>query len=84
MKKDRQTMLDYAGVTKDWDSLSQEEKTAAHEHWAEAAETYMLEGKAPSKELQPVFNRFKNGCLLFITPFFRISAVKMLFQSTMK
>lgn len=63
MKKDRQTMLDYAGVTKDWDSLSQEEKTAAHEHWAEAAETYMLEGKAPSKELQPVFNRFKKWLL---------------------
>lgn len=63
MKKDRQTMLDYAGVTKDWDSLSQEEKTAAHERWAEAAETYMLEGKAPSKELQPVFNRFKKWLL---------------------
>lgn len=63
MKKDRQTMLDYAGVTKDWDSLSQEEKTAAHERLAEAAETYMLEGKAPSKELQPVFNRFKKWLL---------------------
>lgn len=63
MKKDRQTMLDYAGVTKDWDSLSQEEKTAAHERWAEAAETYMLEGKAPSKELQQVFNRFKKWLL---------------------
>lgn len=63
MKKDRQTMLDYAGVTKDWDRLSQEEKTAAHERWAEAAETYMLEGKAPSKELQPVFNRFKKWLL---------------------
>ena len=63
MKKDRQTMLDYAGVTKDWDSLSQEEKTAAHERWAEAAETYMLDGKAPSKELQPVFNRFKKWLL---------------------
>lgn len=63
MKKDRQTMLDYAGVTKDWDSLSQKEKTAAHERWAEAAETYMLEGKAPSKELQPVFNRFKKWLL---------------------
>lgn len=63
MKKDRQTMLDYACVTKDWDSLSQEEKTAAHERWAEAAETYMLEGKAPSKELQPVFNRFKKWLL---------------------
>lgn len=63
MKKDRQTMLDYAGVTKDWDSLSQEEKTAAHERWAEAAETYMLEGKALSKELQPVFNRFKKWLL---------------------
>lgn len=63
MKKDRQTMLDYAGVTKDWDSLSQEEKTAAHERWAEAAETYMLEGNAPSKELQPVFNRFKKWLL---------------------
>lgn len=63
MKKDRQTMLDYAGVNKDWDSLSQEEKTAVHERWAEAAETYMMEGKAPSKELQPVFNRFKKWLL---------------------
>lgn len=63
MKKDRQTMLDYAGVNKDWDSLSQEEKTAAHERWAEAAETYMMEGKAPSKELQPVFNRLKKWLL---------------------
>lgn len=63
MKKDRQTMLDCAGVNKDWDSLSQEEKTAAHERWAEAAETYMMEGKAPSKELQPVFNRFKKWLL---------------------
>lgn len=63
MKKDRQTMLDYASVNKDWDSLSQEEKTAAHERWAEAAETYMMEGKAPSKELQPVFNRFKKWLL---------------------
>lgn len=63
MKKDRQTMLDYADVNKDWDSLSQEEKTAAHERWAEAAETYMMEGKAPSKELQPVFNRFKKWLL---------------------
>lgn len=63
IKKDRQTMLDYAGVNKDWDSLSQEEKTAAHERWAEAAETYMMEGKAPSKELQPVFNRFKKWLL---------------------
>lgn len=63
MKKDRQTMLDYADVNKEWDSLSQEEKTAAHERWAEAAETYMMEGKAPSKELQPVFNRFKKWLL---------------------
>ncbi len=63
MKKDRQTMLDYADVNKDWDSLSPEEKTAAHERWAEAAETYMMEGKAPSKELQPVFNRFKKWLL---------------------
>lgn len=70
MKKDRQTMLDYAGVTKDWDSLSQEEKTAAHERWAEAAETYMLEGKAPSKELQPVFNRFKKWLLAVYNAFF--------------
>ena len=80
MKKDRQTMLDYAGVTKDWDSLSQEEKTAAHERWAEAAETYMLEGKAPSKELQPVFNRFKKWLLAIYNAVFRISAVKMLYD----
>ena len=74
MKKDRQTMLDYAELTElEWNQLNKpfeelteeqrERKTAAHERWAEAAETYMLEGKAPSKELQPVFNRFKKWLL---------------------
>lgn len=59
MKKDMQTMLDYAGVDKPFNELTRNEKITAHEHWAEAAETYMMEGKAPTKELASIFKRFK-------------------------
>ena len=58
-QKDWQTMLSYAGITNDeWQNMSFEERRPAHERWAEGFETYMMEGKAPSRELRSVFKRF--------------------------
>lgn len=69
--KDFETMLDYAGTTRErWEYLNSKPRPALtkdedkelvkiHETWATAAEQYILEGKAPNRELQPVFNRFK-------------------------
>ena len=69
--KDFETMLDYAGTTHErWEYLNSKPRPALtkdedkelvkiQETWATAAEQYILEGKAPNRELQPVFNRFK-------------------------
>lgn len=69
--KDFETMLNYAGTTRErWEYLNSKPRPALtkdedkelvkiQETWATAAEQYILEGKAPNRELQPVFNRFK-------------------------
>lgn len=60
-KKDFQTTLEWFGV-KDratWEALSFEEKRPFHEQWAQSNERWMLEGKAPTLEMQPVFARFR-------------------------
>lgn len=59
MKKDRQTMLEYAGFEGDWETATTEQKRAAHEKWAEAAESYIMEGKPPVKELTGALSRFR-------------------------
>lgn len=73
--KDFETMLDYAGTTRErWEYLNSKPRSALtkdedkelvkiQETWATAAEQYILEGKAPNRELQPVFNRFKKWLL---------------------
>lgn len=43
-----------------WRSRSLEERRADHEKFAESFEEYLLEGKAPSTELQPLFTRFRS------------------------
>lgn len=74
MKKDRQTMLDYAELTElEWNQLNkpfeelteeqQKRKTAAHERWATAAEQYIMLGKSPSKEIQGPLSRFQKWLL---------------------
>lgn len=74
MKKDRQTMLDYAELTElEWNQLNkpfeelteeqQKRKTAAHERWANAAEQYIMLGKSPSKEMQGPLSRFQKWLL---------------------
>lgn len=57
--KDWQTMLKYAEITnEEWLSMDTEKRRAAHERWAEGFETYIMEGRAPSRELRSVFKRF--------------------------
>jgi hypothetical protein len=52
-KTDLATVLDFLGV-KSWADVGR----AQHEKFARAWETYTMEGKAPSPELVPVFQRF--------------------------
>lgn len=74
MRKDRQIMLEFAGITEqEWNELNKPNgelsnkqfarKTEIHEKWAQAAERYFLEGKAPSVELRGVMRRFKKWLL---------------------
>lgn len=59
MKRDRQRLLDYVGMTEEqWNTADLEGRRAAHERMAEAFETYIMEGKAPSRNLRSLFNRF--------------------------
>jgi len=46
-----------------WQAMSLEEKRPAHEQFAVGFEKYLFEGKAPSAELQGVFNRFRSWLL---------------------
>lgn len=57
MKKDRETVLEYVGI-ENWETATDDQKRAAHEKMASAAETYLLEGKSPSQALTHVFRRF--------------------------
>ena len=49
----------FEGTAEEWLQLSIDERRNAHEKVAEAFEAYLFEGKAPSVELQGVFNRFR-------------------------
>lgn len=51
-KRDAQSPLDV------WNSMNTEAKRPHHEKFAESFEQYLFEGRAPSKELQPLFQRF--------------------------
>jgi hypothetical protein len=59
-KQDMQTILDWFGV-KDlatWNALSLDEQRKYHESWAYNYEIYLFEGKAPSLQMQSIFERF--------------------------
>lgn len=61
MQEDTQTLLDWFGV-KDvdtWNGMSLEQQRQHHEKFAYSFEGYLFDGKAPSKELEPLFDRFK-------------------------
>lgn len=60
-KADWDKLLNYAGIKghAEWRKLDFEGRRPAHEKLATAMEQYVMEGKAPSKELEATFARFK-------------------------
>lgn len=58
---DTQTLLDWFGIKdlNEWHSLDFEEKRSYHEKFARGFEAYLFEGKAPSFELQKMFQTFR-------------------------
>jgi hypothetical protein len=62
VKQDMQTLLDHFGV-KDldtWNKMTVDQQREAHETFARGFERYLMEGKAPSVELQGLFARFRS------------------------
>ena len=59
---DMQTLLQWFGINDlaKWNTLTLDQKRKHHERFAESFEQYLLEGKAPSVELQPLFQRFRS------------------------
>lgn len=56
---DFEKVMQWFGTTADqWNSMTLDEKRPFHEQWAESYELYLLENKAPSAELRPLFERF--------------------------
>lgn len=61
LNADAKKLMEYAGIDAEtWASGDVEAKRAGHEKLAEAFETYIMEGKAPSVGLRGVFQRFAN------------------------
>ena len=61
LNADAKKLMEYAGIDADvWASGDIEAKRAGHEKLAEAFETYIMEGKAPSVGLRGAFQRFAN------------------------
>ena len=60
IKADFDTLLNWFGVTaEDWATMPLEQQRPYHERFAESIEQYLIEGNAPSVELQPVFRRMR-------------------------
>ncbi|MFZ2972232.1 MAG: hypothetical protein WA049_06300 [Ferribacterium limneticum] len=59
--KDMQATLDWFGIKdlSEWNALDFEEKRSYHEKFARGFESYLFGGKAPSIELQGLFQRFR-------------------------
>jgi predicted lactoylglutathione lyase len=59
---DMATVLKWFGVesVEAWRAMSLDEQRPHHERFAEAFEQYLIEGRAPSQELKPLFQRFRS------------------------
>jgi hypothetical protein len=59
--EDTNALLKWFGVTDlaEWNGLDFEEKRSYHEKFARGYEAYLFEGKAPSIEVQGIFQRFR-------------------------
>jgi len=68
VRKDAETILNWFGVKGTpemnqfdaWLNMSVDEQRPSHERFARSFEVYLAEGKAPSTELQPMFDRFRS------------------------
>lgn len=63
---DMNTFLEFAGVEslKKWQGQTLNQRRKAHETWAFSFELYLFEGKAPSKDLEGLFSRFRRWLLV--------------------
>lgn len=61
LKNDLKALVNFAGVesVEEWSKMSLEQRREGHEKVAEAFEVYLFEGKAPSLELQSLFQTFR-------------------------
>ena len=56
---DYNKVLGWFGVTPEqWARMTLDQKRPHHERWAESIEQYVMEGKVPNKDLQPLMRRF--------------------------
>lgn len=61
LMRDAKVLLEYGGMTiEEWQAADVEGKRNAHEILANAFESYIMEGKAPSLGLRAAFRRFAN------------------------
>jgi hypothetical protein len=62
IRADMNTLLEFIGVDslETWNMMPLDQRRAGHEKVAEAFERYLFEGKAPSLELQSLFETFKS------------------------
>jgi len=62
IRQDMQTVLDWFGVPdlETWQAMPLDEKRPYHEKYARGFEAYLMEGRAPSIELQGLFQRFRS------------------------
>lgn len=68
MQQDMQTLLDHFGVKgtpetsalDEWHRMDMNQQRESHETFARGFEKYLMEGKAPSVELQSLFSRFRS------------------------
>ena len=65
VKDDMQTFLTWAGGKDlaDWNSKTLGQQRDMHEKFARGFESYLMEGKAPTIEMQPLFSRFRSWLL---------------------
>lgn len=71
MRADMGTLLDRFGIKgsdgrtplEQWHEMTLDEKRESHENFARGFEKYLMEGKAPTLELQSMFSRFRSWLL---------------------
>lgn len=69
VRADMDALLKWFGVAdlQTWQNMSLEQQRPHHERFAESFEQYLLEGRAPSRDLRALFRRFRN----FLTRVYR-------------